>query len=194
MLKFGICLLSLCLLLCHLSRADTIIINGDQNSTASIPTEVKNESISQEILDKTDFDKLVGLTDGLIKTGEQLEKVSSYLESREQGQNLRDDIVNKSMTILLEENTALRSTLDKRQEDIEELQDQVQTIQISLARHQLIYWVSTALVILFTIGAMRIYHAYKYNKKSYWLVKYLRNLWPFAINPPDPDEVKYKVR
>lgn len=191
--KLGIFFLILSLQLCQLVIADTIIVSGDGNITASIPDETV-EPTTTELVDKTDFDKLVGLTDNLIKTGNNLEKVADYLNSKEQGQNLRDSIVNATITSLIDENTQLRESVQMSKKDIEKLQDQIQTIQISLNRHQLSYWVSIVFAIGFTIFVMRIYHAYKYNKKSFWLVKYIRHLWPFNTSPPNPDEVKYKVK
>lgn len=171
--------------------SETIIIDGDSNIEESIPA---GNSTSIDLgIDRSDFEKLVELTQSLQESQRLLREQNSFLIAKENGTNKKIESYESTLKEITETNTRLSTRIDKLETDNNELTDQNEILRNRSMLYSTIFWVALLFSILVTFQITKIYYIFSTRGKTYWLVEYLRNLWPFRTAPPDPDDVKFKL-
>ena len=175
---------------------ETILVSGDVQTDQAIPDNVEPSLIDEPntTITRSDFDKLLRLSENLDKSNENVELALTTvyaLISRQNDTNIAYENTIMNLTdIIVDVNYQLSLTRKSNQE----LSNQITRMQVELNNYKNTYWVSLFAVVLMTFMFARGYHIFKQRGKGYWLVQWIRSINPFRIPVPGVEDTRQQFR
>lgn len=185
------------LFLCsNLATAEIIIISGDTNYTIANPDNVEPALITEPntTLTRSDFDKLVRLSQGIEQSNENVLQALLLIAATIEFQNSTNNAYQKAITDMSKIITETQTELFETKRSNNALSNQIEKMQVDLGNYKATYFSSS--ILLFIIGFLvaKAYQKFVVRGKM-WLIKAFINKYnPLRIPLPDPSKAKFNFK
>lgn len=175
------------------TRAETIIVSGDSKLEDIAP--ISNaEDLLNESIENEDFDGLVSLASALIESNSKVQQRIDFLIASQNSSEKRDENYRDTIKDLTNSNQQQSKMINSFEEKVNKVSNQLMIMQASLTKYKATYWVSVLAVFFLGLGIAKVHYVFKMRGKKYWLLQWIKKSFPFKVNPPDIENVSYRMK
>lgn len=180
------------------AEAGTVIVSGDQNINDTLPPQI-NQSIIDELnnsrlMSKSDFDKLLRLSDNLANSNENVENALALIAGLLIIQNQTNAGYENTIVGLRSELENVRGDYYDLKKDNENFENAILEYEVEFKKYKVSFWFYIGSAFVFAFIAFKLYYVLKVKNKWYFVKQAIARNFPIKVNPPDPGKADFSFK